>query len=186
MGKNIVLTASANRGLGFFTAIGVGFSMFFGFQSKALKKKKEWCLRAAKQGLEEQLAEYPGYEIVHVKEFWSGKLDVALVAVASEISGQEAPKQIEFAPAPQPEPAPAPQPAPAVAPAPQPAPAPAPAPQPAPAPAPRTVKTKIALQLKDEVVAAGTVCELISEDATHVIVALPSGKKIKIAKANVE
>lgn len=179
MANNVVLTAHANRGLGVFTAIGVAFSNVFGFQSKALKKKKEWILKTAREELDAQLAAYPGFEIVMVYEFWTGKLDLSLVAVASEGGiRQEAPKQIAPQPAPAPAPAPAPQPAPA--------PAPAPAPQPAPAPAPRAVKTKIALQLKDEVVPAGTVCELISEDATHVIVALPSGKKIKIAKANVE
>lgn len=94
--RQVVLTASANTGMGLWTMICVGFSHIFGVESKNLKAKQEKVLNMAKTRLSEQFSELgPGYELSDFRVTNETSLTITVSALATkseDYSVQKCPK----------------------------------------------------------------------------------------------
>ena len=85
----VVLTASANTGIGLWTMICVGFSAIFGCQSYSYKRKQEKILGFANDDLESQLRELgPSYILSEYRVSWSSRLAVTVSALAIDRNSQ--------------------------------------------------------------------------------------------------
>ena len=67
MEERIILTASANRGIGLWTSICVAFGNFFGVGSYNYDNKVQDLLDDIKEDLLEQMAKYKDYEFSDIK-----------------------------------------------------------------------------------------------------------------------
>lgn len=156
-----VVTATANRGLGLFTAIGLGIHSIFGGESHMFQEKKESVLKKAKDRLMIEINKIGDYEIESVTEFWTGKLDVSLVAIVrgtkeieensekiepQDVSSKHAGGQYKNA----------------------------------------RVITKINLITNDGEIKAGTSGIVVTDDGLTVIVKFKDGQKLRLQKRNVE
>lgn len=72
--KNIVLTASANVGIGLLTAICVGFANIFGVKSNKYNKKLQFVMDKIKRDLCEEMEKYPGIQFSDLRIVQDGKL----------------------------------------------------------------------------------------------------------------
>ena len=79
-----ILTASANTGVGVWTAICLWFSMIFGSQSKNYLKKQNKILRIANSSIEEQIKQIgPGFRITDYRLVTTGFLSISITAIAT-------------------------------------------------------------------------------------------------------
>lgn len=85
--KTILLTSSANVGLGFWTSICLGFARFFGVKSKNYNKKLNTVIDLVKQDLKRQMEQYPNYTFSDFRIVKDG----SLAYTASVIGVGEAP-----------------------------------------------------------------------------------------------
>ena len=65
--KTIILSATANRGIGFWTSICVAFGNFFGLGSFNYDRKVQDLIDDIKEDLLEQMARYKDYEFSDIK-----------------------------------------------------------------------------------------------------------------------
>lgn len=72
--KAIVLTASANVGIGLWTSICVAFTNIFGIESKNFSKKMQRVMDKVKKDLEEQMSKYPEIEFSDFRIVKDGSL----------------------------------------------------------------------------------------------------------------
>lgn len=81
--EQVILTSSANTGIGLWTCICVMFSQIFGLQSNSYKYKQEKILDFANKELKEQLLSLGGgFVLKDYRVTWSGKLSVTVSGVA--------------------------------------------------------------------------------------------------------
>ena len=77
------LTASANCGIGLWTAICVAFSSVFGVESHNFTEKQTKVLNAAKERLSEEFQGLgPGFTLIDFRVVWERKLSVTVSAMA--------------------------------------------------------------------------------------------------------
>ena len=85
--ETIILSASANRGVGLWTSICMGFSAVFGFESKAVENKKDKVLEDAQDLLESQFDNLGiGWELRNISVAWNAIFSVTLVAIAVHVN----------------------------------------------------------------------------------------------------
>ena len=79
----VILTSSANTGIGLWTSICVAFASIMGCESKNYKRKQKRILKKANEELYKQLAELgPGYELFDYRVVETGKLAITVSAIA--------------------------------------------------------------------------------------------------------
>ena len=93
--KKIILSESANTGIGLWTSICVAFATVFGVQSKNLKAKQERIVNQCILNLNEKMIGYPNYEAVDLEVKFQAKLEVTVSVLLMEKEGAPAP-QIEI------------------------------------------------------------------------------------------
>lgn len=72
--KNIVLTASANVGVGLWTSICIAFANIFGVRSHNYNAKLEYVMNLVKEKLKAQMDKYPGVQFSDFRIVQDGKL----------------------------------------------------------------------------------------------------------------
>jgi len=76
-----IITASANMGIGLWTAICVFFCAIFGRESKTYKNKQNTVLNFANGDLLRQLKSFPKYKISDYRVTWQRALAVTVSAI---------------------------------------------------------------------------------------------------------
>ena len=85
--KQILLTASANTGMGLWTMICVAFSTIFGVESRNLRKKHTKVLKRATDRLIQQCKGYgENIEISDFRTVWNTSLSCTVSAVVTIVS----------------------------------------------------------------------------------------------------
>lgn len=79
----VILTSSANTGIGLWTSICVAFAGILGCESKNYKRKQQRILKKANKELYKQLEELgPGYELFDYRVVETGRLSITVSAIA--------------------------------------------------------------------------------------------------------
>lgn len=83
--KQHLISATANRGIGLWTFICIGFSNIFGVQCKNLKKKQDWVLLKAKNEFVKKVNLLGAdYIIQDYRVVWNKTLSVTVSGLASK------------------------------------------------------------------------------------------------------
>ena len=93
--KSIVLTASANVGIGLWTSICVFFANIFGIESENYSKKLQYVMDKVKKDLEEEMSKYPDVKFSDFRIVKDGSL-----AYTGTVIGYAAVKEINESPEP--------------------------------------------------------------------------------------